>query len=173
MKTTVPGRQIDQCEPLEREDLQSLLERVKDPELPVLSIIDLGILRDISVDGGKVTVAITPTYSGCPAMGEIRRDIRAVLEDAGFRSVRIETVLHPAWSSDWLTDQARAKLREYGIAPPAARNSRRGEAWEIEPVCPQCGSRNTRVISDFGSAPCKALHKCRACLEPFESFKCI
>ena len=150
-----------------------MLDRVKDPEIPVLSIVDLGILQDIKVAGEKVTVAITPTYSGCPAMGEIRGRIRAVLADAGFRSVRVKTVLTPAWSSDWLTDEARSRLRSYGIAPPAVTRTTRCAERVPDPACPQCGSRNTRVISDFGSAPCKALHTCRACLEPFESFKCI
>lgn len=154
-------------------EIWDLLGRVKDPEIPVLSIIDLGILRDVSVVEGKVTVAITPTYSGCPAMVEIRRNIRAALSDAGFRPVWIETVLHPAWSSDWLTDEARARLREYGIAPPASTGAAPCLALTGDAECPRCGSGNTRVVSDFGSTPCKALHTCRACLEPFESFKRI
>ena len=181
-------------------ELRRLLERVRDPEIPVLSIVDLGIVRDARVDEGMATVVITPTYSGCPAMVEIRRDIRAALEAAGFRSVRVETVLHPAWSSDWLTDKARESLRRYGIAPPPPPGTARhpdstagaakgdSTAAGAHPAtavarecrdstagaeCPRCGSAKTRVISDFGSTACKALHKCRACLEPFESFKCI
>lgn len=173
MKADVPAQRTDTGGQSEYGELWSLLDRVKDPEIPVLSIVDLGILQGIDVAGDRVTVAITPTYSGCPAMGEISGRIRAVLTDAGFQSVRVETVLSPAWSSDWLTDEARTKLRSYGIAPPAATRATQCAERAPDPACPQCGSRNTRVISDFGSAPCKALHKCLACLEPFESFKCI
>lgn len=173
MDPVVPAQRSDRDDGPCHAEVWDLLDRVKDPEIPVLSIIDLGILRDASVVEDKVTVAITPTYSGCPAMGEIRRNIRAVLLDAGFRSVRIETVLHPAWSTDWLTDEARARLRGYGIAPPASTGTARCLALTADAGCPRCGSENTRVISDFGSTPCKALLKCRACLEPFESFKCI
>ena len=154
-------------------ELRRLLERVRDPEIPVLSIVDLGIVRDARVDEGMATVVITPTYSGCPAMVEIRRDIQAVLGAAGFRSVRVKTVLHPAWSSDWLTDKARESLRRYGIAPPPPPGTARCRDSTAGAECPRCGSAKTRVISDFGSTACKALHKCRACLEPFESFKCI
>lgn len=173
MKPGAPAQRTDTDGQTGNRELWSLLDRVKDPEIPVLSIVDLGILRDVNVAGDRVTVAITPTYSGCPAMGEIRGRIRAVLADAGFRSVRFETVLRPAWTTDWLSDEARTRLRRYGIAPPVGTPTTRCAERTPDPACPQCGSSDTRVISDFGSAPCKALHKCRACLEPFESFKCI
>lgn len=173
MGPAVPVQRCDRGEGPRHAELWNLLERVKDPEIPVLSIVDLGILRDVSLVESKVTVAITPTYSGCPAMAEIRENIRDVLSDAGFWPVRIETVLHPAWSSDWLTDEARARLRGYGIAPPASQGTARCLTLTVDAQCPRCGSENTQIVSDFGSTPCKALHKCLACLEPFESFKCI
>ena len=136
----------------------AVLAQVADPEIPVVSVVELGIVR--SVDAGRVV--ITPTYTGCPATQVIERDIRDALDAAGYRHVRIETVLAPAWTTDWITPEGRRKLRAYGIAPPTTH--------AVE--CPQCGSTETEEISRFGSTPCKALWRCRACAEPFDLFKC-
>jgi ring-1,2-phenylacetyl-CoA epoxidase subunit PaaD len=150
--------------------------QVLDPELPVVTIADLGILRDVTEDDrGRVHVQITPTYSGCPAMETIRTDLVDVLTRAGYRHVDVEFVLAPAWTTDWLTDDARRKLGAYGIAPPEPRDAASSSG---EPVpltltvrCPQCGSADTRESSRFGSTACKSLWVCRACREPFDHFK--
>jgi ring-1,2-phenylacetyl-CoA epoxidase subunit PaaD len=139
--------------------LWQVLESVPDPEIPVVSVVDLGIVRAVTAD--KVT--ITPTYTGCPATQVIERDIRDALDAAGYRHVGIETVLAPPWTTDWISPAGRAKLHAYGIAPP----SRAATA-----TCPQCGSTDTEELSRFGSTPCKAQWRCRACLEPFDRFKC-
>jgi ring-1,2-phenylacetyl-CoA epoxidase subunit PaaD len=145
---------------------------VLDPEIPVLTIADLGILRDVKVAGGEVEVIITPTYSGCPAMDAIARDLEAALKVAGVAVPQITTVLSPAWSSDWITEEGRAKLRAYGIAPPVAGGACTPFA-EQHVACPRCNSQNTERLSEFGSTACKALWRCRACAEPFDYFKCI
>ena len=137
----------------------AVLEGVPDPEIPVVSVVDLGIVRGVSDD--KVT--ITPTYSGCPATDVIERDIRDALDAAGYRNVAIETVLAPPWSTDWISDKGREALRRYGIAPPELAKAA---------TCPQCGSTDTEEVSRFGSTPCKAQWRCKACLEPFDRFKC-
>jgi ring-1,2-phenylacetyl-CoA epoxidase subunit PaaD len=147
--------------------------RVVDPEIPVLTIEDLGVLRDVKVDDGKVEVFITPTYSGCPAMFVIALNIEAALEDAGFGLAKITTVLSPAWSTDWLSENGKAKLKAYGIAPPTGKAGRRALFGEEMVACPRCGSSETERISEFGSTACKALWRCRACAEPFDYFKCI
>jgi ring-1,2-phenylacetyl-CoA epoxidase subunit PaaD len=154
------------------------LTAVTDPELPVLTIEDLGILRDVAVEGEEVVVTITPTYSGCPALAEIERDIRAVLSDAGAGHVTVETVLAPAWTTSWMSEQGRKKLRAYGIAPPSAGHSRpvfvplnNGLPRSARPACPQCGSPDTEELSRFGSTACKSLWRCRTCREPFDYFK--
>jgi len=165
--------------------LRALLDAVKDPELPVISIEELGVLRGVAVDGDEVVVTITPTYSGCPAMATIEADIHAVLSAAGVRRLRVETVLSPAWTTDWMGEAAREKLRAYGIAPPQGL-AEQGEAeqgqaqgcalFASEPPavpCPRCRSADTRRLSEFGSTACKAQYQCRACLEPFDYFKCI
>lgn len=139
----------------------SVLESVADPEIPVLSVVDLGIVREVRPD----RVVITPTYTGCPATQVIERDIRAALDAAGLRHLAVETILSPPWTTDWISEQGKAKLRAYGIAPPNARGERAVK-------CPQCGSADTEEISRFGSTPCKALWRCRACAEPFDLFKC-
>jgi ring-1,2-phenylacetyl-CoA epoxidase subunit PaaD len=146
---------------------------VPDPELPVLTIADLGVLRAVEVgDDGAVEVTITPTYSGCPAMETIRHDIQGALADAGFSDVRIRTVLAPAWTTDWISDRGRAALQEFGIAPPGRRGSGPvGLALAVR--CPQCGSPETREISRFGSTACKALWHCRTCGEPFDHMKTL
>ncbi|SFI73216.1 1,2-phenylacetyl-CoA epoxidase subunit PaaD [Bradyrhizobium sp. Gha] len=145
---------------------------VVDPEIPVLTIADLGVLRDVIVDGDHVEVAITPTYSGCPAMNMIALEIEVALERAGFRHPKVRTVLSPAWTTDWMSEEGRRKLRAYGIAPPLASRSRRALFGEQAIVCPQCGSGNTELLSEFGSTSCKALWRCKACREPFDYFKC-
>jgi ring-1,2-phenylacetyl-CoA epoxidase subunit PaaD len=145
---------------------------VVDPEIPVLTIADLGVLREVTVKDGDVEVAITPTYSGCPAMNMIALDIELALEREGFRNPKIRTVLSPAWTTDWMSENGRRKLREYGIAPPLPASSRRALFGVQEVACPQCGSTNTELISEFGSTSCKALWRCRSCREPFDYFKC-
>jgi ring-1,2-phenylacetyl-CoA epoxidase subunit PaaD len=145
---------------------------VVDPEIPVLTIADLGVLRDVTIDEGRVEVTITPTYSGCPAMNMIALEIELALERAGFRDSRVQTVLAPAWSTDWMSEEGRRKLREYGIAPPQAASSRRALFGVNRVACPQCGSTDTEVLSEFGSTSCKALWRCKTCREPFDYFKC-
>jgi ring-1,2-phenylacetyl-CoA epoxidase subunit PaaD len=147
------------------------LEAVTDPEIPVLTIADLGILREVSVHGDTVEVTITPTYSGCPAMNIITLDIETALVRAGIKA-RVHTQLSPAWTTDWLSDAARRKLAAFGIAPPEHAASRRALFGEEHPLCPRCGSADTELISEFGSTACKSLHRCRTCREPFDAFKC-
>ncbi|NYE18139.1 1,2-phenylacetyl-CoA epoxidase subunit PaaD [Microbacterium immunditiarum] len=148
---------------------------VCDPEVPVLTIADLGVLRGVRLDPDdhtRVEVTITPTYSGCPAMEAIRDDLVLALNDAGFAHVDVRTVLSPAWTTDWMTDAAKQKLREFGIAPPTGRAPARGPIRVALGVkCPRCGSLDTREVSRFGSTSCKALFECRSCLEPFDWFK--
>ena len=148
---------------------------MKDPEVPVLSVVELGIVRDVEVDGDAVTVVITPTYSGCPAMRVIEDDILAALHDAGITNASVRTVFTPAWTTDWIPEAAREKLRAYGIAPPGPSGVHAPvQLRRREPVrCPFCGSANTSPRSDFGSTACKALHFCNACTQPFEEFKAI
>lgn len=150
---------------------------VTDPELPFLTIADMGILRDVRLAGDTVEVAITPTYSGCPAMDVIALDITVALADAGFHSARIERVLSPAWTTDWISPAAREKLRANGIAPPERgrdrAKGRRALFAETVVACPSCGSTATERVSEFGSTACKASYRCRACREPFQYFKCI
>jgi ring-1,2-phenylacetyl-CoA epoxidase subunit PaaD len=146
---------------------------VCDPEVPVLTIEDLGVLRDVheAVDGAMV-VTITPTYSGCPAMDLIAVAVDLALHDAGFANVRVEHALSPAWTTDWMSAEGRQKLKAYGIAPPKAGSSRRALFGEEEIACPRCESVDTSKISEFGSTACKALWRCNACGEPFDYFKC-
>jgi len=146
--------------------------QVVDPEIPVLSIVDLGVLRAVEVEGESVRVAITPTYSGCPAMRMIELSLEAALRAAGIEKFRIDTVLSPAWTTDWLSDEGRRKLRAFGIAPPAGVASRRALFGADAVACPRCGSAETERISEFGSTACKALYRCRQCREPFDYFKC-
>ncbi|MDI7862789.1 phenylacetate-CoA oxygenase subunit PaaJ [Rhizobiaceae bacterium n13] len=146
---------------------------VADPEIPVLSIADLGILRDIKVaEDSSVEVSITPTYSGCPAMNMIGLELELALEKAGFSKVTVITVLSPAWTTDWMTEDGKRKLREYGIAPPSGRTSRGALFGADEVQCPRCGSKSTVRLAEFGSTSCKALWRCEACREPFDYFKC-
>jgi ring-1,2-phenylacetyl-CoA epoxidase subunit PaaD len=145
---------------------------VVDPEIPVLTIADLGVLRDVAINDGRVEVAITPTYSGCPAMNVIALEIELALEREGFRYSKVRTVLSPAWTTDWMSEDGRRKLREYGIAPPQAASSRRALFGGQQVTCPQCGSEDTEVLSEFGSTSCQALWRCKSCREPFDYFKC-
>ncbi len=145
---------------------------VVDPEIPVLTIADLGVLREVAVTGDRVEVTITPTYSGCPAMNMIALEIELALERAGFRHSKICTVLSPAWTTDWMSEEGRRKLRDYGIAPPEVSSSRRALFGVQKVACPQCGSDDTELLSEFGSTSCKALWRCKACREPFDYFKC-
>jgi ring-1,2-phenylacetyl-CoA epoxidase subunit PaaD len=152
-----------------------LLEKVLDPEIPVLSIVDLGIVRAVRRQAdGRVTVAITPTYSGCPATDAIRVLVRAALDAGGYADAILEEVLSPPWTSDWLTAAGREKLRAFGIAPPeeSVANPRQ-LMGALAVTCPRCGSRSTERVSEFGSTPCKAHYRCGACGEPFDYFKCL
>jgi len=159
------------------ERIRSILETVSDPEIPVLSVIDLGIIRSISVAEAdhSVHIDLSPTYSGCPAMDTIEADIRTALSAAGFESVHIRTVLEPAWTTDWMSESGKQKLEAYGIAPPDQKSGDKralfGKAPEVR--CPLCKSTHTTRLSAFGSTPCKALYRCDDCLEPFDAFKCI
>ncbi|MCH1991426.1 phenylacetate-CoA oxygenase subunit PaaJ [Achromobacter xylosoxidans] len=161
--------------PVSIEQVYAWLQEVPDPEIPVLSVVDLGVVRDVSWDGDACVVVITPTYSGCPAMREITEDIRQVLARRGIGEVRVETRLSPAWTTDWMSEKGRAALKDYGIAAPAQQAidisgiSRRSAGPAIE--CPRCGSRDTRLVSNFGSTSCKALYRCVSCREPFDYFK--
>lgn len=158
------------------EQIFNLLSEIPDPEIPVISIIELGVIRDIKlVDEKTIEVKITPTYSGCPAMKQMEDDVRKKLMDNGFKSVTITTVYNPPWSSDWLNAEARLKLQKYGIAPPEENTTDKsfltGKPKTV--TCPRCKSKNTIMISQFGSTACKALHQCKECLEAFDYFKCI
>jgi ring-1,2-phenylacetyl-CoA epoxidase subunit PaaD len=161
-----------------RDDVFAILDEVKDPEVPVLSVVELGIVRDVVVNGSAVTVTITPTYSGCPAMRVIEEDITAALEARGLSPVRLETVYAPAWTTEWLSAEAKQKLAAYGIAPPGrvAADSlvMLTRAPTVErAVCPYCGSKDTELRSEFGSTACKAIMYCRGCEQPYELFKAI
>jgi len=145
---------------------------VVDPEIPALTIADLGVLRSVSVTDDGVEVTITPTYIGCPAMQMITLDIEMALERAGIAGARVKTVLSPAWTTDWLTEEARAKLAASGIVPPPRTVSRRALFGEEHLACPRCQSTDTERLAEFGSTACKSLYRCRACREPFELFKC-
>lgn len=145
---------------------------VPDPEVPCVTVADLGILRSVTIEDGIAVARVTPTYSGCPATLAIEMSIEAALRDAGFKT-RIERVLAPAWTTSWITEEGREKLRAYGIAPPQETgNSKRALFGETAVPCPQCGSTQTTCISEFGSTPCKALYRCTDCKEPFDYFKC-
>lgn len=155
--TSAPRPSIDQ--------VWQWLEQVPDPEIPVISVIDLGIVRGVSWENDTVEIAVTPTYSGCPATSIIALDIETALSDRGLDSIRIKTQISPAWTTDWLSDSGRKKLEEYGIAPPRAAGG--------PEHCPLCKSKTVERISQFGSTPCKAQWRCLDCLEPFDYFKCF
>lgn len=161
--------------PVSASQVMAWLESVPDPEIPVLSVVDLGVVREVAWDDATCVVTITPTYSGCPAMREITHDIERTLAEHGLPRVRVETRLAPAWTTDWMSERGRAALQGYGIAAPAERAidvsglARRAAGPAI--ACPRCGSHDTRPVSHFGSTSCKALYRCASCREPFDYFK--
>jgi ring-1,2-phenylacetyl-CoA epoxidase subunit PaaD len=155
---------------------RAVAETVTDPELPMLTLADLGVLREVSEDGGRVVVVITPTYSGCPAMAAMRADLVRALARAGYPDVEVRTALAPAWSSDWITEAGRRKLAEAGIAPPGPARRAGPVPLTLEPPsqrvpCPHCGSAETELVSEFGPTACRSLRRCLACREPFEHVK--
>lgn len=152
-----------------------ILSELPDPEIPVLTLADLGILRSVNVEADSVTVGIAPTYTGCPATEFIETSVVEALEKQGFCNVKTDRVLTPAWTTDWISDDGRRKLKEYGIVPPdkAAESKRALFHHDLDIACPRCGSGDTQKVSEFGSTPCKSSYKCRECLEPFEYFKCL
>ena len=160
---------------ISEKDIWNALQKVPDPEIPVLSVLDLGIVRDVAVDDDGVLVAITPTYSGCPATDTIAADIRKALVAMGIEEPTIETRLRPAWTTDWISKEGRAKLLAYGIVPPVEPTADPTALFSEPPPipCPRCASENTTLVSQFGSTPCKAQYRCNHCLEPFDYFKCL
>ncbi len=159
---------------ISEQDIWNILKEVKDPEVPVLSVIDLGIIRSVKTADDKIDIIITPTYSGCPAMDVISMDIRLKLIEKGYRIVSIKQQLSPAWTTDWMSDEGKEKLKTYGIAPPNPKQQFCAEEmFQQEAIqCPQCNSFHTEVISQFGSTACKALYRCLDCKEAFDYFKC-
>ena len=156
-----------------RDQVLEWLSKVPDPEVPALTITDLGIVRDVVVNG-EVMVTLTPTYTGCPATEVIEQSVIDALHEQGVKDVVIDRVLSPPWTTDWISDEGREKLREYGIAPPEPGASKRAMLQGDRAIaCPRCSSVDTSLVSEFGSTACKASYKCTACLEPFEYFKCI
>jgi len=160
---------------ISKKKIWKLLEQVNDPEVPVLSIIDLGIVRDVKINNDEAEVIITPTYSGCPAMDMIKMNIRMALLQHGFQKIKITSILSPAWTTDWMSGHGKEKLKSFGIAPPTSKQQvchtelfHEGEAIQ----CPRCNSYNTRLTSQFGSIACKAMYQCNDCKEPFDYFKC-
>lgn len=159
---------------VDSQQIWAYLEEVYDPEVPVLTVVDLGVVRDVIVKGDSCKVVITPTYSGCPAMKRIEDDIIEKLNQEGITDVEVELVLSPAWTTDWLSENGKKKLKEYGIAPP--ENEPDKSVLFAEPIvvpCPKCNSKDTRLVSQFGSTACKAHYQCNTCLEPFDYFKCL
>jgi ring-1,2-phenylacetyl-CoA epoxidase subunit PaaD len=154
---------------IQEQKIWELLKEVPDPEVPVLSVLDLGIVRNIKINEDEVEVIITPTYSGCPAMDMIAMNIKLALIENDFTKYKITTVLSPAWTTDWMTEEGKQKLKAYGIAPPWSYAS---SDQEKIIQCPQCNSTNTKLLSEFGSTACKALYQCQDCKEPFDYFKC-
>ena len=154
-----------------------ILSKIPDPEIPVLSILDLGVVRKVEFDKQYPIITITPTYSGCPAMQRFESDIKEALEKAGFENIEVPMVYEPAWTTDWISDEGRRKLKEYGIAPPEETTANKKALFFEEDIitvtCPRCNSKNTKLESQFGSTACKALYKCNDCMEPFEYFKCL
>ena len=157
------------------EQVWSWLGEVPDPEIPAISVVDLGIVREVAWDGDDLVVTVTPTYSGCPANGVIALSIEAALRARGLAQVRLRNRLAPPWTTDWISESGKEKLRAFGIAPPAGKAAGLERMLARQPLtvpCPRCGSTDTARISEFGSTPCKAQYRCKACLEPFDYFKC-
>lgn len=160
---------------INKEKIVELLSVIPDPEIPVITIAELGVIRDVIFEGENVEIKITPTYSGCPAMKQMEDDIRSTLTKNGITNLKVTMVYSPAWTTDWIPEEAKEKLRKYGIAPP--EKSTEDKSWltgkSKTVLCPRCKSQNTKLISQFGSTACKALYQCQDCLEPFDYFKCI
>lgn len=160
---------------LTKEKIRELISVIPDPEIPVITIAELGVIRDVIVEGENVEIKITPTYSGCPAMKQMEDDIRSTLLQNGITNLKVTMVYSPAWTTDWIPEEAKEKLRVYGIAPP--EKTTEDKSWLTGKskiiLCPRCKSQNTKLISQFGSTACKALYQCQDCLEPFDYFKCI
>jgi ring-1,2-phenylacetyl-CoA epoxidase subunit PaaD len=161
-------------EVIDKNILYTYLEEIKDPEVPALSIIDLGIVRDVKLNDDELEVVITPTYTGCPAMDMIAATIKIELATLGFKKVKVTTVLFPAWTTDWMSEEGKRKLKAYGIAPPNPKQQACSSSLFSEETiqCPHCNSYHTHRISEFGSTACKALYQCNDCKEPFDYFKC-
>lgn len=160
----------------ELDRIWSVLENVPDPEIPVISVVELGVVRDVTLEDGSVQVTITPTYTGCPAMNVFEEDIVSTLKNEGYPNVSIKTTYSPAWTTDWLSAEARQKLKDYGIAPPMEGTVDKNALFqegEKKVPCPYCDSEDTKLTSQFGSTACKALHFCNGCQQPFEYFKCL
>lgn len=155
-------------------EIWNILEEVKDPEVPVLSVIDLGIIRSINIEDDKINIVVTPTYSGCPALDAINMDIRLKLIEKGYRNVFIQQQLSPAWTTDWMSEEGKRKLKTFGIAPPNPKQQFcKSEMFQQEAVqCPRCNSYHTELISQFGSTACKSIYHCLDCKETFDHFKC-
>ena len=161
--------------PITTDSVWELLREIEDPEIPVINIVELGVIRDVTLQDEKVTVTITPTYSGCPAMQMIEANINAQLEQNGVQNFEVKTVISPAWTTDWLTDEAKQKLKNYGIAPPEKTTSDKTALFkdgQRKVACPFCDSENTELKSQFGATACKSLYFCNECVQPFEHFKC-
>lgn len=151
-----------------------VLNQVMDPEIPVISVVDLGIVREVQEEDGDLRVLVTPTYTGCPATKQIEADIRKALDDGGFAEASMEISLSPAWTTDWISQKGRDQLKAFGIAPPEGKAGKRALfGGDRNVACPRCGARETEQISEFGSTACKSLWRCLACREPFDYFKCI
>ena len=162
---------------ISKQNIWKILEQVTDPEVPVLTITDLGIVRDVKIDNspsgdGGIEIIITPTYTGCPAMDMIAMNIKLALIENGYSKIKIISVLAPAWTTDWMSEDGKRKLKEYGIAPPQSESGRFKRPDSFHVKCPQCNSTHTKCISEFGSTACKALYQCNDCKEPFDYFKC-
>ena len=157
---------------LTSENIYSLLSEIPDPEIPVITISELGILRSVEMENDKVVVTITPTYSGCPAMKMIEDEIKKSLKENGIENVSVKMVYTPAWTTDWMNDEAKEKLRKYGISPPGKLNKLNSISGDSAVSCPRCGSKDVKLVSHFGSTACKAIYTCNNCREPFDQFKC-
>lgn len=163
---------LNLTENITEEAIWNLVKGICDPEIPVLSIVDLGVIRDINVSKEQIEIFITPTYSGCPAMDVIAMNIRICLLKSGFEKIKITQQLSPAWTTDWITKEGKQKLKAYGIAPPIGKAFNQKYLEDLKIECPLCHSSNTKLLSQFGSTACKALYQCNECKEPFDYFKC-
>lgn len=168
-----PTGEAQTTTPLTEEGIWRALEEVKDPEIPVVSVVEMGIVRDVAVDGRAVTVKMTPTFAGCPALHVMRQEIEQAVRNLGAADVTVETVLHPPWTTDWITDEARQKLKAFGLSPPQKHGGDLTVTFYEPAVCPNCDSKNTTVKNTFGPTLCRAIYVCNECQEPFEQFKAL